>query len=177
MGRLDHALREWPGAAAIVLRSAGPHTAALCASAEGTFVSGLDDAGGGAVVEYQDRSVQSPRAGGKSTAVILRDRKSILTRRTWAIIVADMQYVRFGNTGMEVSRLCLGGMMFSRKIDPDGTRRVIDEAIERGVNFIDTAESYGESEDFIGRALQGRRDKVYLATKVYTHRAGETAGR
>src|SRR5436190_20107442 len=82
-----------------------------------------------------------------------------------------MQYVRFGNTGMEVSRFCLGGMMFSRKIDLDTTRRIIDEAFERGVNFIDTAESYGDSEDFIGRALEGRREKVYLATKVFTKRA------
>jgi aryl-alcohol dehydrogenase-like predicted oxidoreductase len=88
-----------------------------------------------------------------------------------------MKYVRFGHTEMNVSRLCLGGMMFSRKIDPDGTRRVIDEALDRGVNFIDTAESYTDSEDYIGRALEGRRDKVYLATKVYTQRAGEDIGR
>jgi aryl-alcohol dehydrogenase-like predicted oxidoreductase len=71
-------------------------------------------------------------------------------------------------------------MMFSRKIDAGATRRVIDEALDRGVNFIDTAESYTDSEDYIGRALQGRRDKVYLATKVYTHRAAggdESLGR
>jgi aryl-alcohol dehydrogenase-like predicted oxidoreductase len=88
-----------------------------------------------------------------------------------------MKYVRFGKTDMNVSCLCLGGMMFSRKIDAQGTRRVIDEAIDNGVNFIDTAESYTDSEDFIGRALEGRRDKVYLATKVYTQRAGEEVGR
>jgi aryl-alcohol dehydrogenase-like predicted oxidoreductase len=91
-----------------------------------------------------------------------------------------MKYVRFGPTDLKVSRLCLGGMMFSRKIDVDGTRRVIDEALDAGVNFIDTAESYTDSEDYIGRAVQGRRDKVYLATKVYTHRAAggdESLGR
>src|SRR5439155_26664056 len=88
-----------------------------------------------------------------------------------------MKYVRFGQTDMHVSRLCLGGMMFSRKLDAEGTRRVIDEAIGHGVNFIDTAESYGQSEDFIARALEGRRDKVYLATKVFTQRAGEDVGR
>jgi aryl-alcohol dehydrogenase-like predicted oxidoreductase len=82
-----------------------------------------------------------------------------------------MKYVRFGNTGMEVSRLCLGGMMFSRVIDADGTRKIVDEALEHGVNFIDTAESYTDSEDFLGRALEGRREKVYLATKCYTKRA------
>jgi aryl-alcohol dehydrogenase-like predicted oxidoreductase len=82
-----------------------------------------------------------------------------------------MKYVRFGNTGMEVSRLCLGGMMFSRKIDADGTRAIVDDALEHGVNFIDTAESYTDSEDFLGRALEGRRERVYLATKCYTKRA------
>src|SRR5437762_5443829 len=82
-----------------------------------------------------------------------------------------MQYIRFGNTGMQVSRLCLGAMMFSRKMDFETSRRTIDEAIERGVNFIDTAESYGESEEFLGRILEGRREKIYLATKVYTKRA------
>ena len=82
-----------------------------------------------------------------------------------------MKYVRFGNTGMEVSRLCLGGMMFSRVIDADGTRRIVDEALDRGINFIDTAESYTDSEDFLGRALEGRRERVYLATKCYTKRA------
>jgi aryl-alcohol dehydrogenase-like predicted oxidoreductase len=68
-------------------------------------------------------------------------------------------------------------MMFSRKIDPPGTRRVVDEALDHGVNFIDTAESYTDSEDYIGRALEGRRDKVILATKVYTKRASESVGR
>src|SRR5439155_6930642 len=88
-----------------------------------------------------------------------------------------MKYVRFGQTDMNVSRLCLGGMMFSRKIDPDGTRRIIDEALATGVKFIDTAESYTDSEDYIGRGLVGRRDKVYLATKLFTPRAGDDVGR
>ncbi len=88
-----------------------------------------------------------------------------------------MQYVPFGKTKMKVSRLCLGGMMFSRKIDPDATRLVIDEALDNGLNFIDTAESYTDSEDYIGRALVGRRDKVFVATKVFTKRAGEDLGR
>jgi aryl-alcohol dehydrogenase-like predicted oxidoreductase len=82
-----------------------------------------------------------------------------------------MQYVQFGNTGMEVSRFCLGAMTFSRQLDLEGSRRVVDEAIERGVNFIDTAESYGDSEEFLGKILEGRRDNVYLATKVYNKRA------
>ena len=88
-----------------------------------------------------------------------------------------MQYVQFGNTDLKVSKLCLGSMMFSRKIDADGTRAVIDEAIANGINFIDTAESYGDSEDYIGRALEGRRDNVIVASKVYTQRAGKEHGR
>ena len=83
-----------------------------------------------------------------------------------------MQYVPFGNTGVSVSKLCLGGMMFSRKIDPAGTRAIIDEALANGVTFIDTAESYTDSEDYIGRALEGRRDKIFLTSKLYTKRAG-----
>ncbi|HEX8523341.1 MAG TPA: aldo/keto reductase [Tepidisphaeraceae bacterium] len=82
-----------------------------------------------------------------------------------------MQYVSFGRTGMQVSRFCLGGMMFSRKLDLDQSRQVVDEALDQGVNFIDTAESYGDSEEFLGNILASRRDKVYLATKVYTKRA------
>ncbi len=79
-----------------------------------------------------------------------------------------MEYVIFGNTGMMVSRFCLGTMMFSRKLDLEGSRRVVDEAIDHGVNFIDTADSYGDSEDLLGRILSaGKRERVYLATKVY----------
>jgi aryl-alcohol dehydrogenase-like predicted oxidoreductase len=89
-----------------------------------------------------------------------------------------MQYVSFGNTPMRISRLCLGGMMLSRKLDLDQSRRVVDEALDNGVNFIDTAESYGDSEEYLGKILAGRRDKVHLATKVYTQRAqGDAGGR
>ena len=87
-----------------------------------------------------------------------------------------MKYVPFGSTGVSVSRLCLGGMMFSRKIDPDGTRRVFDEALDAGINFIDTAESYTDSEEYIGRA--GRPARSRLSGDEGLHqRAGEHAGR
>lgn len=89
-----------------------------------------------------------------------------------------MHYVHFGNTDMSVSRLCLGGMMFSRKMDYETSLRTIDEALNNGINFIDTAESYTDSEEYIGRALHGRRDNVFLATKLYTQRAADgKAGR
>ena len=68
---------------------------------------------------------------------------------------------------LEVSRVGLGCNNFGRRIDLAATRRVIDEALDVGVNFFDTADVYGdgESERFIGEALQGRRDRVVLATK------------
>ncbi|HTL30538.1 MAG TPA: aldo/keto reductase [Tepidisphaeraceae bacterium] len=88
-----------------------------------------------------------------------------------------MQCVQFGNTEMNVSRLCLGTMTFSRKLDLDASRQVVDEALDRGINFIDTAESYDDSEEFLGQILQGRRDKIYLATKIFRQRAGEQHGR
>jgi len=68
---------------------------------------------------------------------------------------------------MRVSRLCLGTMTFSRATDETTAALVVNEALDAGINFIDTAESYGESEEFLGRILTGKRDRVYLATKVF----------
>ena len=72
-----------------------------------------------------------------------------------------------GDSGFDVSVVGLGCNNFGRRVDLDGTRAVIDEAIARGVNFLDTADIYGrgQSEIFIGEALAGRRDQVILATK------------
>ncbi len=79
-----------------------------------------------------------------------------------------MRYTPFGTTGMRVSRLGLGSMTFSRKLDADAAARVIHEAIDHGVNLIDTADSYGQSEQYIGKALDpATRSKVFLATKVF----------
>lgn len=79
-----------------------------------------------------------------------------------------MQYKRFGNTGMQVSRYCLGAMTFPNRLESDAAGRIVDEAIDRGVNFIDTADSYGKSEEVLGKIIDPRkRDRIYLATKVY----------
>jgi len=80
---------------------------------------------------------------------------------------------RLGNSDLLVSPVGLGGNNFGRPgtatATIDGTRAVIDAAIERGVVFIDTAELYGEpagtSESLLGQALRGRRDQVVIATK------------
>jgi aryl-alcohol dehydrogenase-like predicted oxidoreductase len=68
---------------------------------------------------------------------------------------------------LEVSVVGLGCNNFGRRIDQDGTRAVVDAALEAGVRFFDTAESYGNglSETYLGHALRGRREQVVLATK------------
>jgi aryl-alcohol dehydrogenase-like predicted oxidoreductase len=81
-----------------------------------------------------------------------------------------MDYRVLGRTGVKVSPLCLGGMMFGAwGADEAESRKIIDIALDVGINMIDTADVYssGESETIIGGALGGRRDSVVLATKVH----------
>jgi aryl-alcohol dehydrogenase-like predicted oxidoreductase len=83
-----------------------------------------------------------------------------------------MDYRALGRTGVEVSPLCLGAMMFGDwgNRDHDDSVRIIHSALDAGINFIDTADVYsrGESEEIVGKALAGgRRDDVVLATKVH----------
>jgi len=79
-----------------------------------------------------------------------------------------MEYTRFGNTGMEISRLSLGTMTFGGKLDRAECARVVDEALDKGVNLIDTADSYGDSEEILGAILTPeKRERIFLATKVY----------
>jgi aryl-alcohol dehydrogenase-like predicted oxidoreductase len=83
-----------------------------------------------------------------------------------------MEYRGLGRTGMQVSPLCLGAMMFGAWGEPDHEEsiKIIYRALDAGINFIDTADVYsqGESEEIVGKALTGgRRDDVILATKVH----------
>ncbi|KUH39182.1 MULTISPECIES: aldo/keto reductase [Streptomyces] len=82
-----------------------------------------------------------------------------------------MRYRTLGRTGMEVSAYCLGTMMFGAVGNPDHDDcvRIVHAALDRGINFLDTADMYsaGESETIVGKALRGRRDDVVLATKVH----------
>ncbi len=80
-----------------------------------------------------------------------------------------MKYVKLGNAGMEVSRLCLGCMDFAVRLPEKEALGVIDTALEQGINFLDTADMYGngEGEKFLGRVLQGRREQVIIATKFF----------
>ena len=79
-------------------------------------------------------------------------------------------YRSLGRTGVQVSPLCLGAMNFGSPTPEDESLRIIDAALDGGINFIDTADVYntGESERIVGKALKqnGRRDEVVLATKV-----------
>lgn len=72
-----------------------------------------------------------------------------------------------GASGLQTSLVGLGCNNFGRRVDLDGTRAVVDEALEQGVTFFDTADIYGRglSEEYLGEVLQGRRDQVVLATK------------
>ena len=80
-----------------------------------------------------------------------------------------MEYRALGRTGLKVSQLCLGTMMFGGKTDEEESFRIVDHAINEGVNFIDTADVYAgnESERILGKALaaEGKRDNIILATK------------
>jgi aryl-alcohol dehydrogenase-like predicted oxidoreductase len=82
------------------------------------------------------------------------------------------EHRQLGATGVQVSPLCLGAMMFGAwgNTDHDECVRIIDRALDAGINFIDTADVYarGESEEIVGRALAGaKRERVVLATKVH----------
>lgn len=79
-----------------------------------------------------------------------------------------MQYRTLGRTGIKVSPYALGTLMFATSIgnpDPEDSIRVIHKALDAGINFVDTADAYGDVEDVVGQALKGRRDNVVLATK------------
>jgi 1-deoxyxylulose-5-phosphate synthase len=89
-----------------------------------------------------------------------------------------MEYRALGSSGMKVSRLCLGCMSFGGP-DPgsltwslgyEDSKRIIDRSIDAGINFFDTADVYsaGKSEEILGNAIEGRRDDLIVATKVYS---------
>jgi aryl-alcohol dehydrogenase-like predicted oxidoreductase len=88
-------------------------------------------------------------------------------RRRGGLRFAAVETVRLGDSGLEVSRVGLGCNNFGRRIDMGATRAVVEAALEAGVTFFDTAETYGggESERFLGEIIEGRRDGVVLATK------------
>jgi len=83
-----------------------------------------------------------------------------------------MRYRPLGNSGLVVSVVGLGCNNFGRRLDLAGTRAVVEAAIDCGVTLLDTADTYGQSEEFLGEVLAGRRDQVVLATK-FGHQASD----
>ena len=87
-----------------------------------------------------------------------------------------MKYTALGSTGLKVSRLCIGCMSFGGHnadgfewtLDYDDSKKIIDRAVDLGINFFDTADVYsnGKSEQIVGKALEGRREQIVIATKV-----------
>jgi len=98
-----------------------------------------------------------------------------------------MEYVNLGNTGLKVSRLCLGCMTYGSKtwrewiLEDEDSRPFFKQALEAGINFFDTANVYslGVSEEITGRALRdfAKRDEVVIATKVYNKMRDEPNGK
>lgn len=80
-----------------------------------------------------------------------------------------MEYRSLGRTGVNVSPLCLGAMNFGGATSEADSIKIIHAALDGGINFVDTANVYngGQSEIVVGKALQGRRQQVILATKVH----------
>jgi aryl-alcohol dehydrogenase (NADP+) len=79
-----------------------------------------------------------------------------------------MQYRTLGRTGIKVSPYALGALMFATSVgnpDPEDSIPIIHKALDAGINLVDTADAYGDSEEVVGRALKGRRDNVVLMTK------------
>jgi aryl-alcohol dehydrogenase-like predicted oxidoreductase len=79
-----------------------------------------------------------------------------------------MRYRTLGRTGIKVSPYALGTLMFATSVgnpDPADSARILHKALDAGINFVDTADAYGDSEEVVGQALKGRRDHVVLATK------------
>ena len=90
-----------------------------------------------------------------------------------------MRYRTLGRTGIKVSPYALGTLMFATSIgnpDHNDSIRVIHKALDAGINLIDTADGYGDSEEVVGKALKGRRDSVVLATK-FSRAMGEDPNR
>src|SRR4051812_41723859 len=91
-------------------------------------------------------------------------------------IEETMQYRQLGRTGLKVSPICLGTMMFGGPTDEATSKRIIDKAHGAGINFIDTADAYskGASEQVVGRAIGNNRHAWILATKLANPMNSET---
>lgn len=86
-----------------------------------------------------------------------------------------MEYRKLGKTGLTISRMGFGGIPIQR-IDAEGTRKLLHEMAERGINYIDTARGYTVSEEYLGYAMEGIRDRFVVATKSMARTKAAMAG-
>ena len=79
-----------------------------------------------------------------------------------------MKYKRLGKHGVKVSEFCLGTMIYGSQVDESSSVKLIRRAVDLGINFIDTANTYngGKTEEIVGKAIKGMRDDLVIATKV-----------
>lgn len=86
-----------------------------------------------------------------------------------------MNYVNYANTDVKISEMCLGTMMFGQRADEAESGRILNTAVNAGVTFIDTAAMYGDGlcEEILGRIMQGKRDQLFLGTKVMKSTEGD----
>ena len=86
-----------------------------------------------------------------------------------------MQYRNLGRSGLKISPICLGTMMFGGPTDEATSSRIIAKAREAGINFIDSADAYngGQSEQVVGRAISNSRHNWILATKLANQLGGD----
>ena len=144
----------------------------------------VQEAGPGRLVRRarDQRLTATPHCGGRGTLARIGDPFGHGSLRSPPQERKDnsVQYLPLGNTGLYVSRLCLGAMTFA---DQEGSigdvigatgqelaEQMVRVALDAGVNFFDTANVYGgdgTSERMLGKALKGHRDKAVIATKVY----------
>ena len=84
--------------------------------------------------------------------------------------MTDMAFRRLGDSGLKVSVVGLGCNNFGRRLDRDGTERVVHAALDCGINLFDTADvySHGQSEEYLGEALKGRREQAVIASKFFS---------
>lgn len=85
-----------------------------------------------------------------------------------------MEYRNLGSSGLKISEMCLGTMTFGHSTDADEAKRIVDAALDAGVNFFDTANNYAgaRSEEILGEVLKGARERIVLASKFFNAMGG-----
>src|SRR6185369_7899241 len=115
------------------------------------------------------------QTGNTFRIVAERDSAYVSVRHRSVIRRQPMRYRTLGRTGIQVSPYALGTLMFASSMgnSPEESARILHAALDAGINLVDTADAYEDSEEIVGKALAGRRDDVVLATSSAA-RSGRT---